>query len=254
MDALQISGKWYISSRRAAKEYGYHSDYIGQLIRSGKVKGQKVGRSWYVLADSLSEYLGTEGKEETIAKIVPEKKPAEKAVSHSPAEQPVSDTAEKKEEQRLKLQAAPAAAEEPVSHGDILQKFEVAMPIEPAHEAHQPESVPDVSVAEDTFLTYLPDGSSSVETPVGGETHIPIHTVPVAPVLPAQAPVPFSLRQAVPFVGAEETATPVAPRISQRVSSYPERRTAPIIFILIGIATLVLTVAASLITTTISVF
>ena len=60
MDELEISGKRYISTRRAAKEHKYHSDYIGQLIRAGKVEGQKVGRSWYVIADSLAEYLGKE--------------------------------------------------------------------------------------------------------------------------------------------------------------------------------------------------
>ncbi len=60
MDELQISGKRFISSRRVAKENGYHTDYIGQLIRGGKIKGQKVGRAWYVEASSLAEFLGTE--------------------------------------------------------------------------------------------------------------------------------------------------------------------------------------------------
>lgn len=60
MDELQISGKRYISSRRVAKENGYHTDYIGQLIRANKIKGQKVGRTWYVEADSFAAYLGQE--------------------------------------------------------------------------------------------------------------------------------------------------------------------------------------------------
>lgn len=60
MDELEISGRRYISSVRAAKEHKYHSDYIGQLVRGGKVVGQKVGRAWYVDADSLAEYLGKE--------------------------------------------------------------------------------------------------------------------------------------------------------------------------------------------------
>jgi hypothetical protein len=60
MDELEISGRRYISSTRAAKEHKYHSDYIGQLVRGGKVVGQKVGRAWYVDAESLSEYLGKE--------------------------------------------------------------------------------------------------------------------------------------------------------------------------------------------------
>jgi hypothetical protein len=60
MDELEISGKRYISSRRAAKENKYHSDYIGQLVRTGKVVGTKVGRAWYVDENSLSQYLGKE--------------------------------------------------------------------------------------------------------------------------------------------------------------------------------------------------
>lgn len=61
MDELEISGKRYISTRRAGKDYKYHSDYIGQLIRGGKVVGQKVGRAWYVDAESLATYLKEEG-------------------------------------------------------------------------------------------------------------------------------------------------------------------------------------------------
>src|SRR3989344_246387 len=61
MDELQISGKRFISSRRIARDNGYTSDYIGQLIRGGKVTGQKVGRAWYVDAVSFSSYLDKEG-------------------------------------------------------------------------------------------------------------------------------------------------------------------------------------------------
>lgn len=60
MDELQISGKRFVSSRRIAKENNYHTDYIGQLIRGGKVKGQKVGRTWYVDEASFKEYIGDE--------------------------------------------------------------------------------------------------------------------------------------------------------------------------------------------------
>ena len=59
MDELQISGKRYISSRRIARENGYTADYIGQLIRGGKVAGQKVGRAWYVDAASFDAFLGS---------------------------------------------------------------------------------------------------------------------------------------------------------------------------------------------------
>lgn len=60
MDELDISGKRYISSKRAARENKYHADYMGQLIRSGKIVGSKVGRTWYIEVDSLNAYLGHE--------------------------------------------------------------------------------------------------------------------------------------------------------------------------------------------------
>ncbi len=76
MDELEISGKRFISTRRAAKEYKYHSDYIGQLIRGKKLLGRKVGRSWYVELDSLTSYFDKEGatipKAELVAKAVVE--------------------------------------------------------------------------------------------------------------------------------------------------------------------------------------
>lgn len=61
MDELEIDGKKYFSSKRAAREHKYHIDYIGQLIRAGKVAGKKVGRSWYVEETSLRDYLLSEG-------------------------------------------------------------------------------------------------------------------------------------------------------------------------------------------------
>ena len=59
MDSLEIDGKAYISARRAAKEHGYVADYIGQLIRAGKLVGKKVGRAWYVDVESLDAYIRT---------------------------------------------------------------------------------------------------------------------------------------------------------------------------------------------------
>ncbi len=69
MDELEISGRRYLSAKRAAKENRYHSDYIGQLIRAGKILGQKVGRAWYVDAESLEKYL--EAAPEPVSEIVP---------------------------------------------------------------------------------------------------------------------------------------------------------------------------------------
>lgn len=62
MDELEISGKRYISSKRIAKENRYHPDYVGQLIRGGKIIGTKVGRAWYVEEQSFADYLNGEDK------------------------------------------------------------------------------------------------------------------------------------------------------------------------------------------------
>lgn len=71
MDELEISGKRYISSRRAAKENKYHADYIGQLVRSGKILGTKIGRAWYVETNSLAAYLGKDPEPITLKKFDP---------------------------------------------------------------------------------------------------------------------------------------------------------------------------------------
>src|SRR3989344_2013524 len=102
MDELQISGKRFISSRRIARDNGYTADYIGQLIRGGKVTGQKVGRAWYVDAISFDTYLGQEGasaklpeeKVQGLGSPQPDHFPQE--VSHPPVTTPPFE--EKKEE------------------------------------------------------------------------------------------------------------------------------------------------------------
>ncbi len=48
MDELEIQGKKYISSKRAAEVTGYAKDYVGQLVRTQKVPAIRIGRSWYV--------------------------------------------------------------------------------------------------------------------------------------------------------------------------------------------------------------
>lgn len=55
MDSLEIQGKTYISSKRASELTGYAKDYVGQLARSGKLPGVRVGRAWYVDADTLAQ-------------------------------------------------------------------------------------------------------------------------------------------------------------------------------------------------------
>lgn len=60
MNELDIQGKKYISSKRAAEITGYAKDYVGQLARQGKVPATRVGRAWYV--DEEAIILHSQGK------------------------------------------------------------------------------------------------------------------------------------------------------------------------------------------------
>ncbi len=86
MDELQISGKRFISSRRIARDNSYTSDYIGQLIRGGKVVGQKVGRAWYVDAISFDIFLGGEGQVQPVQQIQPEQQVQIETLKSAPPE------------------------------------------------------------------------------------------------------------------------------------------------------------------------
>ncbi len=74
MEELIIEGKTYISSKRAAEITGYAKDYVGQLCREGRVKARLVGRSWYVLEDSIRAHrFGDEDEVEVPTPKSPER-------------------------------------------------------------------------------------------------------------------------------------------------------------------------------------
>ncbi|MHB1089445.1 MAG: hypothetical protein ACYC19_11880 [Acidimicrobiales bacterium] len=47
----------FISAKQAGLISGYSPDYIGQLCRSNKLVCQRVGKSWYIKEDSLTDYV-----------------------------------------------------------------------------------------------------------------------------------------------------------------------------------------------------
>lgn len=79
MDELIVNQIKYISSKRAAELTGYAKDYIGQLVRKGKLDAKRVGRSWYVSEAEIKAHAGMQ--EEQKQKI------AERADSLRPASQ-----------------------------------------------------------------------------------------------------------------------------------------------------------------------
>jgi hypothetical protein len=57
------SGK-FITLKEAAKISGYAPDYLGQLIRKGKLKGKRVflNEAWVTTEEDVRTYLASDGK------------------------------------------------------------------------------------------------------------------------------------------------------------------------------------------------
>ncbi|MEX1120406.1 MAG: helix-turn-helix domain-containing protein, partial [Candidatus Paceibacterota bacterium] len=51
----------YLSSKEAGDYSGYTHDYISRLCRSGKIPGTKVGKVWFVEAESFQKFLENHG-------------------------------------------------------------------------------------------------------------------------------------------------------------------------------------------------
>lgn len=47
----------WITTKEAAQLSGYHSEYLRELIRAGRIKAQKWASDWQVSRKSLSAYL-----------------------------------------------------------------------------------------------------------------------------------------------------------------------------------------------------
>lgn len=58
MDEMILSNRKYVTTKRAARVTGYAQDYVGQLIRSGKLKATKVGKAWFVAEDEVLKLAG----------------------------------------------------------------------------------------------------------------------------------------------------------------------------------------------------
>jgi len=162
MDELEISGKRYISTRRAAREHGYHSDYMGQLIRGKKVAGQKVGRAWYIDEDSLNAYLGHEAAPAPKIAVLeeapaPVPAPIERLVVEEPA--PVQPVPEVAEAAAVLQQAEPAVSVE------LVAVYEPVVMQEPAPEVAQTITAKAEPVQE-IHHAFIEEH----------ETRIPIHT------------------------------------------------------------------------------
>lgn len=53
--SIILDGVVHISSKRAAEVMGYTQDYIGQLVRKGKISARQIGRGWYIPQDAVQK-------------------------------------------------------------------------------------------------------------------------------------------------------------------------------------------------------
>lgn len=161
MDELELSGRRHLSAKRAAREHRYHSDYIGQLIRSGKVAGQKVGRSWYVDAESLTAYLAGESQPAVqVSAPTPVPTPSPAPVE-APTPQPVTETPVVE----IKKEEVEVVAPQPVH---ITKTPEVTVEEKPQPiKISTPEPAP-----QPKGLRFVPDDETVVRA---------VHTMPAQP-------------------------------------------------------------------------
>lgn len=63
----EATEKGYITLKEAAVLSNYSSDYIGQLIRSGKLEGKQVysNIAWVTTEDALYDYMKNKGKSQS---------------------------------------------------------------------------------------------------------------------------------------------------------------------------------------------
>ncbi len=61
---MNPKGDEYISLREAARLSGYSSDYIGQLIRNGKLPGKQIfsNVAWVTTEDAVRAYMAKDAK------------------------------------------------------------------------------------------------------------------------------------------------------------------------------------------------
>lgn len=57
--SVHLNGKFFLSSKEAARLSGYTSDYVARLARLKKVNATRVGTQWFVEPKSLEDFLQT---------------------------------------------------------------------------------------------------------------------------------------------------------------------------------------------------
>mgnify|MGYP001357042417 FL=1 len=60
--SIQFGGLILFDVRELSKKFGLHPVSVRQLFSTGKLKGRKIGKRWYLTEDALREYFDEAGK------------------------------------------------------------------------------------------------------------------------------------------------------------------------------------------------
>jgi len=55
--SIQFGGLILFDVRELSKKFGLHPVTVRSLFREGKLKGQKIGKRWYLTEEALREYF-----------------------------------------------------------------------------------------------------------------------------------------------------------------------------------------------------
>lgn len=63
----------YVTLKEASERFGYSPDYIGQLIRKGKIEGKQVysNLAWMTTTESIEEYISREKRTSKVEALTP---------------------------------------------------------------------------------------------------------------------------------------------------------------------------------------
>ncbi|MFZ1075016.1 MAG: helix-turn-helix domain-containing protein, partial [Minisyncoccia bacterium] len=88
--------KKFITTKEARELSGYTSDYLARLARSGKLIGSRVGNSWLIEIESLTEFLDHQGNDKIVrARALARAREAEYRAHRSTARRATSALANK---------------------------------------------------------------------------------------------------------------------------------------------------------------
>ena len=60
----------FLDVKQAAAMLGVHKETIRRMLRSGRLRGRRVGKKWYIEADSVHELLGIDAAESEAERIL----------------------------------------------------------------------------------------------------------------------------------------------------------------------------------------